>query len=587
MKPSRRLLAWSACLVAVLTVGTLRAPAQVGGDTNLVAPVVTIQAPDANANEGGDPGRLVILRGVTNGALTVWLQVSGTAMPGVDYQAISNTVVIPEGQRVVEISIRPLEDATPEPLESVVVRVVPSPMLSPVTPYLVGTPSVAQVNLADNDSNTASNLPPVVNLVQPSGGSRFPAGSSITLTADARDWDGSVARVEFFANQQSLGQGVRLTNAAGTVSSNTWALSWSNVPVGEYTLTARATDNGGASALSSGVRIAVGTNNQPPVVTLVQPTGGTRVPVGGQVNLLADARDWDGRVEGVEFFANQLSLGQGQQTVVVGGTTSNLWSLVWSNVPPGDYTLTARARDNGGASALSPGVRVYAGTNSLPPPPTNDAVMVTILASDSHAGEGLAWWTSNTVIGVNHEWWRTNNVGTNTATFVVRRSGPTNESLRVYYGIGGTASNGVDYETLPGLITIPAGRRAAEFRVMPLEDTLAERLETVVLRLQLPPLPLDAADRPYALGRPAQAAAFIVDNDTPPPWLAPLPGGLFHAGSPITNGCFRVEATTNLLDWEIICTNRVADGMARHIDAEGTNLVRRFFRLVPVECPAE
>jgi hypothetical protein len=235
-------------------------------------------------------------------------------------------------------------------------------------------------------------------------------------------------------------------------------------------------------------------------------------------------------------------------------------------------------------------VRVGVGTNSVPPNPTNEPVLVTIAASDPYAGEGLAVWTSNAVIGVNNELWRTNSLGiagTNTATFVVRRSGATNESLRVYYGIGGTASNGVDYESLPGVVTIPAGRRAAEFRVMPLEDALPERLETVVLRLRLPPLPLDAADRPYTLGRPAEAAAFIVDNDTPPPQVAPLPEGLFHAMAPITNGCFRVEVTTNLVNWETVCTNRVADGMARHIDAEGTNLVRRFFRLVPVPCPAE
>jgi hypothetical protein len=66
-----------------------------------------------------------------------------------------------------------------------------------------------------------------------------------------------------------------------------------------------------------------------------------------------------------------------------------------------------------------------------------------------------------------------------------------------------------------------------------------------------------------------------------------LPDGLFHACEHLSNGCFRVEISTNLVNWDIICTNAVADGMARHIDPDAVNSLLRFYRIIPIPCPAE
>src|SRR5689334_10950353 len=48
-----------------------------------------------------------------------------------------------------------------------------------------------------------------------------------------------------------------------------------------------------------------------------------------------------------------------------------------------------------------------------------------------------------------------------TGTFTLFREGPTNQALNVYCIYRGTASNGVDYVTLPNFIMIPAGMRTA------------------------------------------------------------------------------------------------------------------------------
>src|SRR5438477_7831065 len=112
--------------------------------------------------------------------------------------------------------------------------------------------------------------------------------------------------------------------------------------------------------------------------------------------------------------------------------------------------------------------------------------VVTIFAVDPIAVEGEFclrnwWWTAS---GNSNGWtttspgWRTNYCVTNTASFAVRRSGDTNSDLTVYYAIGGTAFNGVDYVNLPGQATIPAGHRAARIVVVPIDDNIVERIES-------------------------------------------------------------------------------------------------------------
>ena len=70
-----------------------------------------------------------------------------------------------------------------------------------------------------------------------------------------------------------------------------------------------------------------------------------------------------------------------------------------------------------------------------------------------------------------------------TGTFTLFRDGATNQTLNVYCIYRGTASNGVDYATLPNFVMIPAGTRTAPVVVKPIDDTLAEGTETVELRL--------------------------------------------------------------------------------------------------------
>ncbi len=68
----------------------------------------------------------------------------------------------------------------------------------------------------------------------------------------------------------------------------------------------------------------------------------------------------------------------------------------------------------------------------------------------------------------------------------VRGSGSNDDPLEVTFNIGGTATPGVDYETLPTTVTIPAGANYVEIPVNVLIDNIAEGQETIVITLNNP-----------------------------------------------------------------------------------------------------
>ena len=108
----------------------------------------------------------------------------------------------------------------------------------------------------------AANAPPTVALTGPAAGSSFTAPASVTVSATASDSDGTIAKVDFFSG----------TTLIGTASSSPFTIVWSSVAAGNYSLTARATDNGGATATSSATAVSVTaggttTTTPPPTAT--------------------------------------------------------------------------------------------------------------------------------------------------------------------------------------------------------------------------------------------------------------------------------------------------------------------------------
>ena len=73
--------------------------------------------------------------------------------------------------------------------------------------------------------------------------------------------------------------------------------------------------------------------------------------------------------------------------------------------------------------------------------------------------------------------------GPTTGTFTFTRSGSIAAPLTVNFSIGGTATSGSDYQSLGSNVTFAAGSSTAFITVTPLQDSLVEAEETVILTL--------------------------------------------------------------------------------------------------------
>ncbi len=458
---------------------------------------------------------------------------------------------------------------------------------------LMATSQVVNISVVTNTPPPP--VPFVVGWYYPTNGQTFTAPASVGLHASVTD-SNVVRTMQYFANSALVATVTNTNNVVYTNSStgNPFFYGWSNVAAGTYVLTAVATDVAGATATSGPITIyVIAPTNRPPVVRITSPPNAAsfRSPV--NIPIYAYAYDPDGLVTGVEFFAGTTDLGPGNR--VPHGTNvpptsdySNYFSIIWSNAPVGTWPLTAQATDNSNAVTISPIINI----TILPPvtPPTNPIPIVAISAIDPVAIEGTNCWVwpgmSNAVPNWSNWIGRTvvpfTNCGPKNATFQVYHSGDTNTPLTITYSIGGTASNGVDYVTLPGTVTIPAGQRTAMISIVPLDDGPPDTNSTVIVRLT----PSTTLPPAYTLYSRSAAEAVILDGTptapAPTATASVLPDQTFHLNASGPNGAwFRVEASTDMQTWTPICTNQVVNGSIDFADPNASNSASQYYRAVP------
>jgi hypothetical protein len=73
--------------------------------------------------------------------------------------------------------------------------------------------------------------------------------------------------------------------------------------------------------------------------------------------------------------------------------------------------------------------------------------------------------------------------GGNPGIFTLSRAGNTNEPLTVSFTLGGTATNGVDYSTIPLSVTLAAGQVSSNIAVTPINEPAATGYKTVIFSL--------------------------------------------------------------------------------------------------------
>ncbi len=94
---------------------------------------------------------------------------------------------------------------------------------------------------------TGNNQAPTVNITAPSNNTTVTESQAINISATASDSDGNITKVEFFQGNTKLGED----------ATSPYNYSWSNAAVGNYSITAVATDNSGDTTTSSSIAITV------------------------------------------------------------------------------------------------------------------------------------------------------------------------------------------------------------------------------------------------------------------------------------------------------------------------------------------
>jgi PKD repeat protein len=161
----------------------------------------------------------------------------------------------------------------------------------------------------------------------------------------------------------SWGDGTSATSSSSATATHTYASS------GTFTVTLMVTDNAGASASAATTTTITASANLPPTINLTGPAGGSTFTAPASIAVAATARDSDGTVARVDFYAG---------STLIGSATSSPYTATWVGVPGGTYVLKAVATDNLGAttSSATASITVVTGVVDTPPVATDDVATV-------------------------------------------------------------------------------------------------------------------------------------------------------------------------------------------------------------------
>lgn len=103
---------------------------------------------------------------------------------------------------------------------------------------------------------TITNNSPIVTITSPLNTNSFVAGANITIRAEVTDSDGTISKVEFYEGANKLGEDLSFP----------YSYIWREVDGGNYSLTALAIDDDGATGTSTPVNIVVTGSIENPVL---------------------------------------------------------------------------------------------------------------------------------------------------------------------------------------------------------------------------------------------------------------------------------------------------------------------------------
>ncbi|WP_440055398.1 Ig-like domain-containing protein [Pseudoalteromonas sp. T1lg65] len=177
------------------------------------------------------------------------------------------------------------------------------------------------------------NQAPQLTLISPKDGAILKQNDNAVFSAQAVDNDGTISQVEFFLDQQSL----------AVVSAPPYQTEW-QARLGEYTVSAIATDDKGAVSETQSARITVRNSdtNLAPEIEVITPQPNQQFALNDTVTIEVDARDRDGEISTVTMW---------QANDKIAEFTQPPFRFQWQAKQLGETHFTITATDNQGATS--------------------------------------------------------------------------------------------------------------------------------------------------------------------------------------------------------------------------------------------
>jgi hypothetical protein len=204
-------------------------------------------------------------------------------------------------------------------------------------PFAGPTPDLGALETGSVVVPTPVNNAPSISILTPVNNITADSGSDINFTVDASDSDGTVKKVEYFNGSTKLGES----------TTSPFSFTWTSPANGTYTLTATATDNGGALTTSGSVVVIV----QAPVVVTPPAPGSTfyrAINLNGTAIVL-DGNNWEGSnagnytITGIPWASPDVNLSPATNAnrtdmihSFIGGSSP---SIKFTSVPAGNYQV--------------------------------------------------------------------------------------------------------------------------------------------------------------------------------------------------------------------------------------------------------
>ena len=493
---------------------------------------VVIRATENASETNRDPGlfRISMLHGEAPIDLEVEYEVSGTASPGADYVELPTSRTILTGETETTLIVEPLEDAVREvPDETVAASLLPVPGR-----YRIFDPKSADLRIEDNDNWTVNITATDATAKETAAGTPVDVGTfRITRTPTEDD---------------SLAPDFPLTvdlSIGGTAShgedyqriSDVDGLLQVTIPAGSLhvDLDIKPINDALRETLTESLRVAIAPRDD---AYQVGDHDEAKVELhdNDQWNVTVSAPDDKSVETGSDAVPNV-----GRFRITRANSTDFSYSLQVS------YDVNGTANPQDDYAELSGSVEIPPGAAfvDVEVTPHNDNLrehkLETVrlelidksqLLNQQHAYSTVPFEdTAQVTIQDNDDWTVTisalsttiNEAATNPGRMVVsRENGLDNDAthaLTVEYELSpvfDAATNGLDYDLLPGIATIPAGSLTTFVDVMPVNDALREPDEHVQLQL----IAHEEWNQPgYQLGERNADALTIVDNDR---WLVTI-----------------------------------------------------------------